>query len=106
MGTVAKRAAQVLPLGTVAEQTGCWGWVCMEKWTLRKDVHRCEQLTSSGIPGLAASQSSLDRPAEARLDGGGTSRVQGNGDGGRVLGSSVESPLSLPSGSYPPESLQ
>ena len=51
LGTMAKRAAQVLPLGRVAEQTGCQGWTCIEKWTLRKDVHRCEQLTSSGIPG-------------------------------------------------------
>lgn len=46
--------------------------------------------------GLAALQSSLDRPAKARLDGGGTSRVQGKGDGGRVLSAPVRAcPVTL-----------
>ena len=46
--------------------------------------------------GLAALQSSLDRPAEARLDGGGTSRVQGKGDGGWVLSAPVRAcPVTL-----------
>lgn len=32
------KAAQVLPLGRVTEQTSCHSWTCMERWTLRKDV--------------------------------------------------------------------